>query len=98
MPTYEYQCSSCNHSLEEFQSFNDKPLEKCPKCAKNTLQKVVSGGLGFSIKGGTSSMTSKGKHTYHSQAEALGGRYVSMDSAEQKFEQRMAELKEAGEI
>ena len=47
MPTYEYECKKCGHNLEVVQSFNDKPLTKCPKCKKKGLFKVVSGGLGF---------------------------------------------------
>jgi putative FmdB family regulatory protein len=98
MPTYEYQCEACNHAFEEIQSFNEPPVEKCPKCKKKKVKRLISGGLGFSIKGGTSSITSQGKVTYNPQAEAMGGRYVPMDSAEQKFEQRMSELKSSGEI
>jgi len=85
MPTYEYKCKACEHTLEEYQSFNDKPLEKCPKCKKKALMKLLSGGLGFSVKGGTSSTN-------------LGGRYVPMDSAEQKLEQRMTDLAGGGEV
>ena len=79
MPTYCYQCESCDYCLEEFQSFNDTPLKKCPQCKKSSLQRVVTGGLGFSVKGGTSSTS-------------VGGRYISMDSAEQKFQERLAEI------
>lgn len=89
MPTYEYQCDSCNHGFEEFQFFNEEVLVKCPKCKKKKLKRVVSGGLGFSIKGGTSSI---------SQSSSLGGRYIPMDSAEQKFEERMKDLSQAGEV
>ena len=32
MPTYEYHCDACEHNFDEFQSINDKPLKKCPKC------------------------------------------------------------------
>lgn len=47
MPLYEYECRACQHSLEEIQSFSDKPLEVCPHCKKTELFRVVSGGLGF---------------------------------------------------
>lgn len=88
MPTYDYRCNSCNHKFEEFQFFNDDPLVKCPNCNKNELEMLITGGLGFSVKGVTTP----------TQASALGGRYIPMDSAEQKFEARMKELGEAGEI
>ncbi len=93
MPTYEYQCQECNHRLEEIQKFSDPALTKCPKCDKDKLQRLISGGLGFSVKGGTSSSS-----TPTSRAEAMGGRYIPMDSAEQKFESRMKELRGNGEI
>lgn len=89
MPTYEYKCNACNFNFEEFQFFNEEELIKCPKCKKKKLKKVINGGLGFSIKGGTSSI---------SQASSLGGRYIPMDSAEQKFQERMSELSQSGEI
>jgi putative FmdB family regulatory protein len=34
MPTYQYECESCGHALEVFQSMTDKKLKKCPKCKK----------------------------------------------------------------
>ena len=34
MPTYEYHCDACEHNFDEFQSFSDKQLKKCPKCGK----------------------------------------------------------------
>ena len=93
MPTYEYECDSCQHKLEKIQKFSDPLLKNCPKCNEDRLQRLISGGLGFSIKGGTSS-----SNTPRSQAEAMGGRYIPMDSTEQKFESRMKELMGNGEI
>ncbi len=51
MPTYEYECSACGHTLEEFQSFSEKPLKKCPQCKKMKLQKLISSGAGIIFKG-----------------------------------------------
>lgn len=47
MPTYDYECKKCQHSLEVFQSFSEEPLTKCPNCKKNKLFRVISGGNGF---------------------------------------------------
>jgi len=52
MPTYEYRCDACGHELEELQSFSAVPLKKCPKCKKNKLERLISGGGGFIFKGG----------------------------------------------
>ena len=51
MPTYEYRCKSCGHEFEEFQTMSSEPLIKCPKCAKPTLKRLMSGGVGLIFKG-----------------------------------------------
>ena len=50
MPTYEYECRHCKHRFEEFQSINDKPLARCPKCGKG-VRRLFGGGLGIIFKG-----------------------------------------------
>jgi putative FmdB family regulatory protein len=47
MPTYEYQCTSCQHRFEAKQSIKDDALKTCPACQEHALARVVSGGLGF---------------------------------------------------
>ena len=42
MPIYEYQCKACGYIFEEMQSFNDKPIKKCPECKKNKVEKLIS--------------------------------------------------------
>lgn len=39
MPTYEYNCKSCGETIEVFQAFTDKPLQKHPGCG-GELKKV----------------------------------------------------------
>lgn len=91
MPNYAYECNDCSHYLEKVQSFSEDALKTCPKCEKDSLHRLISGGLGFSVKGG-------GSANNNSEAVGLGGRYIPMDSAEQKFESRMAELQANREI
>lgn len=51
MPTYDYECSECEHLVEDvFQRFSEKPLKKCPECCKHKLFRVMSGGLHVSVK------------------------------------------------
>ena len=50
MPTYEYECTSCKHTFDAFQSMTDDPLEKCPKCGKK-LRRLIGGGMGIFFKG-----------------------------------------------
>jgi len=50
--TYEYLCSDCKHEWEEDQKITEDPKKTCPKCNKETAQRLVSGGQGFQLKGG----------------------------------------------
>jgi len=40
MPTYEYQCKTCNHRFETWQKMADEPLTICPECG-NTIRRVL---------------------------------------------------------
>jgi putative FmdB family regulatory protein len=51
MPTYEYLCPKCGHAFEQFQSMNDAPLKKCPKCKKTGVKRLIGGGAGLIFKG-----------------------------------------------
>ena len=51
MPTYDYECDACNHAFEEWQSFKDDALTKCPKCKKNKLRRLFGGGAAIIFKG-----------------------------------------------
>ena len=41
MITYDYECSSCDHSFSISQSIKDDALSKCPECKKKKLQRVI---------------------------------------------------------
>ncbi len=49
MPIYEYACTSCGERTEAKQSFDDPPLEDCPKCG-GKLRKLYSP-VGIVFKG-----------------------------------------------
>ena len=51
MPTYDYECSSCGYTFEEFQSITEKHLKKCPKCKKSSLHRLLGTGSGVIFKG-----------------------------------------------
>jgi len=40
MPTYDYTCTVCNHSFEEFHGINEKTTRKCPKCGKKAKRMI----------------------------------------------------------
>ena len=50
MPTYEYECKSCGHNFEAFQSMSDAPLSDCPQCGRE-LRRLINGGSGIIFKG-----------------------------------------------
>ena len=51
MPTYEYACSNCGHTWEDFQKISADPAKECPNCHQQTAQRQISGG-NFILKGG----------------------------------------------
>jgi len=50
MPTYEYECESCGHRFEQFQSMSDAPLKTCPKCGQ-AIRRLIGTGGGIIFKG-----------------------------------------------
>jgi len=51
MPTYQYQCKSCGHELEEFQQMSEEALVRCPACGQDSLSRVLGSGGGLIFKG-----------------------------------------------
>ena len=52
MPTYDYSCTNCGFLWEDVsQGINEQPKKKCPKCAKMTLNRIISGGLPGFVRG-----------------------------------------------
>jgi putative FmdB family regulatory protein len=49
VPTYQYACTACDHSFEQFQSFSDDALTVCPQC-QGRLRKVYNA-VGVVFKG-----------------------------------------------
>jgi putative FmdB family regulatory protein len=49
MPTYEYRCERCGHTVEVVQSFSDGPLTTCESCG-GSLRKVYAP-VGIVFKG-----------------------------------------------
>lgn len=48
---YDYGCHNCGETLEDVkQSIHDEALTKCPSCGKNTLERVLYGGLASFVK------------------------------------------------
>ena len=50
MPTYEYECTSCSHIFDAFQSISDAPIKVCPQCGKE-VRRRINGGMAVIFKG-----------------------------------------------
>ena len=70
MPTYDYRCNACNHTFDEFQSFSEPPLKKCPQCKKNKLQRLFGTGAAFIFKGSGFYETENRSASYKEAAKA----------------------------
>jgi putative FmdB family regulatory protein len=70
MPTYEYECDACQNRFDEFQSFSDKPLTKCPKCKKKKLRRLIGTGAAILFKGSGFYLTDYRSESYKKAAEA----------------------------
>jgi putative FmdB family regulatory protein len=42
MPTYEYECESCNFRFERKQRFDEEPVAMCPKCGGKSRRVIHS--------------------------------------------------------
>ncbi len=56
MLTYAYECERCGE-FEIDQRISEPALKKCPEC-DGKVQRLISGGAGFIMKGGGSSFDS----------------------------------------
>ena len=86
MPTYEYVCDACEHGFEEFQSFSEAPLKKCPKCGKLKLRRLFGSGAAILFKGSGFYQTDYRSESYKAAAKAEqdGGKASSNGSADKK--------------
>ena len=71
MPTYEYECKSCGHGFEVFQSMSDPPLKDCPECGKE-IRRLIFGGTGVIFKGSGFYITDKNKNSIKTTGKSAG--------------------------
>jgi len=72
MPTYEYECTSCGHRFEEFQSITAAPIESCPKCNKK-VKRLLGNGSGIIFKGSGFYQTDYRSKEYKERSKADSG-------------------------
>ncbi|MCI0330263.1 MAG: zinc ribbon domain-containing protein [candidate division Zixibacteria bacterium] len=69
MPTYEYECSSCQYLFEAFQKISEAPLTECPRCG-GPVRRKISGGSGLLFKGKGFYITDYRSENYKKKAAA----------------------------
>src|SRR3954453_16613254 len=70
MPTYEYECEGCGHRFDEFQSFKDETLKKCPACSEEKLRRLFGTGAAILFKGSGFYETDYRSDSYKKAAKA----------------------------
>ncbi len=83
MPTYQYACTECSHSFEQFQSFSDDTLTECPECS-GRLRKLFNA-VGVVFKGsGFYRNDSRGTNTSTETSAASGSGEGGSDTKTEK--------------
>jgi len=97
MPTYDYECTSCGHKFEQFQSITAKPLRKCPGCGKLKVRRLIGTGAGVIFKGSGFYCTDYRSDSYRNAAKSDSAPAASGNSKEPaaKPESKPAESKPA---
>jgi putative FmdB family regulatory protein len=90
MPTYEYVCDACEHGFDEFQSYSEEPLTKCPKCKKKKLRRLFGTGASIIFKGSGFYETDYRSESYKSaeKAEADAAKPKEESKSESKSESK----------
>lgn len=70
MPTYDYECKSCRHTWEAFQSIKAPAIKKCPECGKQQARRVIGPGAGILFKGSGFYITDYRSDSYKKAAAA----------------------------
>ncbi|BBM81967.1 FmdB family zinc ribbon protein [Candidatus Uabimicrobium amorphum] len=71
MPTYSYECQSCQHVFDAFQYMSEDPLKDCPECKKEgSLKRLIGPGAGFIFKGEGFYITDYRSKSYKEKAKS----------------------------
>ena len=76
MPTYEYECKSCGHGFEVFQTMTDQPVKECPQCGKE-VRRLIFGGTGVIFKGAGFYVTDRSAKTEKKDTKPSAGKTAS---------------------
>ena len=68
MPTYDYQCSACDHQFEVFQAISAPIKRKCPACGELKLKRLIGAGAAVVFKGSGFYQTDYRSESYKKRA------------------------------
>ena len=75
MPTYEYQCKSCEHRFEVWQKMTDEALTICPECNGPIRRILFPAGIVFKGSGfyktdhGSGAVINENSHTNQNESK-----------------------------
>jgi putative FmdB family regulatory protein len=64
MPSFDYECSSCEHVWEEHIMVGAEAPTECPVCGCSEIKKLFSGGGHFKLRGSGFHNTEYGGPTF----------------------------------
>jgi putative FmdB family regulatory protein len=70
MPTYDYQCDSCGHEFEAYESITAEPRTDCPECRLPRLRRKIGPGAAILFKGSGFYQTDYRSESYKKAAKA----------------------------
>ena len=94
MPTYDYECLSCDHTFEAFQSIKARRLRKCPRCGKR-VRRLIGAGAGLLFRGSGFYETDYRSDDYKEKAKAEKGASSGKDAPEGKGKKDTGSAKES---
>jgi len=95
MPTYDYICESCEYEFEQFQSITARPIRKCPRCGKASVQRLIGAGAGIIFKGSGFYETDYRSESYKKAQESEKKTTANKDTAEKNAEPKTKDSKSA---
>lgn len=84
MPTYSYECQSCQHTFDAFQYMSEDALQECPECKKNSLKRLIGAGAGFIFKGSGFYITDYRSKNYTEKAKSESSTTKSTNGSDAK--------------
>jgi len=92
MPTYQYICDDCQYEFEQFQSITARPIRKCPKCGRLSVQRLIGAGAGIIFKGSGFYQTDYRSDSYKKAAESEK-KPAEKDTTKKETEAKTADTK-----